>query len=122
MAGRYADVHAYFTEPSPRPASHRMDKGSYVYLYRDTTRGVRGRLEIANYAGSADQDAFTGHLDASKISNTYQHPTLVTVVVDGAQTGGATAQTAEHQWRLPSTDPRDEGQTPVSQWWEGRMS
>lgn len=105
---RYADVHYYFTEPSPRPASHRMDKESYVYLYRDIGQ-KRGRLEIANYAGSPDQDAFTGYLDSAKIINSFKHPTLVTVVVDGVKQAATPTQTSEHHWRLPSTDPRDEG-------------
>ena len=59
LVHRYADVHYYFDAPSPRPLHHRFDKGSYVYLYRDTVR-KRGRLEIANHAGKPEQDAFTG--------------------------------------------------------------
>lgn len=58
-AGRYADVHYYFGEPGPRPANHRFDKESYVYLYGDA-RARKGRIEIANHAGTAEQDAFTG--------------------------------------------------------------
>ena len=101
-------MHYYFTEPSPRPASHRMDKNSYVYLYRQANPS-RGRLEIANYAGTEHQDAFTGYLDQAKISNKYKHPNLVTIAVDGDRTGGTQAKESEHHWRLPSTDPRDEG-------------
>ena len=108
MTYRYADVHYYFTEPSPRPASHRMDKGSYVYLYRGSNP-KRGRLEVANYAGTEDQDAFTGYLDDSMISNKYKHPGLVTIVVDGVKPSNPHGQESEHHWRLPSTDPRDEG-------------
>lgn len=55
----FADVHYYFGAPNPRPLHHRFDKGSYVYLYRDPSKG-RGRLEIANNPGSPEQDAFTG--------------------------------------------------------------
>ena len=55
----FADVHYYFDAPSPRPLHHRFDKASYVYLYRDTTTR-QGRLEIANYANTPEQDAFTG--------------------------------------------------------------
>ena len=92
-----------------------MDKESYVYLYRDAAQ-KRGRLEIANHAGTQDQDAFTGYLDSAKIINSFKHPTLVTVVVDGVKQLATPTQTSEHHWRLPSTDPRDEGnvlQSPI---------
>ncbi|KAI4126514.1 MAG: hypothetical protein LQ347_004944 [Umbilicaria vellea] len=43
----------------------------------------------------------------------HKHPTLCTVIVDGPQptkgTTSPTPQAEERQWRLPSTDPRDEG-------------
>ena len=55
----YGDIHYWFTAPSPRPASHRFDRESYVYLYRETGQ-QRGRLEVANHAGTPEQDAFTG--------------------------------------------------------------
>jgi hypothetical protein len=55
----FADIHYWFAQPSARPASHRFDKGSYVYLYRNT-KTSQGRLEIANHAGTPEQDAFTG--------------------------------------------------------------
>ena len=87
-----------------------MDKGSYVYLYRQATPH-RARLEVANHAGTENQDAFTGYLDNSKIVNKYKHPTLVTVEVDGARSDASEAQEGEHHWRLPSTDPRDEGES-----------
>jgi hypothetical protein len=55
----FADVHYYFSEPTPRPLSHRFDKASYVYLHqRSSSNG--GRLEIANHVGKPEQDAFTG--------------------------------------------------------------
>lgn len=53
----FADVHYYFNAPTPRPLSHRFDKGSYLYLHRNSHRG---RLEIANNVGKPEQDAFTG--------------------------------------------------------------
>ena len=56
---RYGDVHYYFIEPTPRPLHHRFDKGSYIYLYQNASQ-QRGRIEIANNAGTPDQDAFTG--------------------------------------------------------------
>ncbi|MCJ1438278.1 hypothetical protein MMC27_007666 [Xylographa pallens] len=108
----YADVHYYFSEPTPRPLHHRFDKGSYVYLYRNAAE-KRGRLEIANNAGKPEQDAFTGYLDSAKISQSYKHPTLCTIVVDGfrSRTGSKSSPVSQdnHHWRLPSTDPRDEG-------------
>ena len=53
-------------------------------------------------------------LDSAKISQSHKHPTLCTIVVDGfhGQAGPASStssQTEGHYWRLPSTDPRDEG-------------
>ncbi|KAL9111180.1 MAG: hypothetical protein Q9187_007967, partial [Circinaria calcarea] len=89
----FADVHYYFAEPVARPLHHRFDKASYVYLYRDAIN-KRGRLEIANHAGTPEQDAFTGLVDGYQAGSTPQ-PTSKT--------------RSEHHWRLPSTDPRDEG-------------
>ena len=56
---RFADIHYYFTAPSPRPVQHRFDKGSYLYVYHNATRHS-SRLEIANHPGTSDQDAFQG--------------------------------------------------------------
>ncbi len=47
------------------------------------------------------------------IRQTLQHPTLVTVTVDGYQSGpGASppVESPEHHWHLPNPDPRPEGQ------------
>ena len=55
----FADVHYYFSAPTPRPAAHRFDKGSYLYFYGKQS-GKGGRLEIANNVGKSEQDAFTG--------------------------------------------------------------
>ncbi|MCJ1373398.1 hypothetical protein MMC20_004626 [Loxospora ochrophaea] len=109
----YGDVHYYFIEPTPRPLHHRFDKGSYIYLYQNASQ-QRGRIEIANNAGTPDQDAFTGFLDSSKVRQSYKHPTLCTITVDGFDPHGRKGSTGsnqsdEHHWRLPSTDPRDEG-------------
>ena len=127
----YADIHYYFSEPTPRPLHHRFDKASYVYLYRDTSVN-RGRLEIANNVGKPEQDAFTGcellsrppktrqistdanqDLDHVQVTMSHKHPTLCTVTVDAPDTikitTSPTPQTEERHWRLPSTDPRDEG-------------
>ncbi|KAL8872817.1 MAG: hypothetical protein Q9174_001611 [Haloplaca sp. 1 TL-2023] len=108
----YADVHYYFSAPTPRPPSHRFDKGSYLYLYRSrNTSG--GRLEIANNVGKREQDAFTGALDSIHVRQSHKHPTLCTITVDGYEnpsaTGSEAPQHPEHHWRLPNTDPRNEG-------------
>jgi hypothetical protein len=56
----YADVHYYFNPPISKPISHhRFDKRSYVYLYHDALKR-KGRLEVANHAGTPEQDAFSG--------------------------------------------------------------
>jgi len=55
----FTDVHTYFNQPSSKPVHHRFDKGSYLYLYYNSIQR-RARLEIANSAGTPDQDAFNG--------------------------------------------------------------
>ncbi|KAL8779645.1 MAG: hypothetical protein Q9213_006836 [Squamulea squamosa] len=105
----YADVHYYFSAPSPRPLSHRFDKGSYLYLYRNTI-DHGGRIEIANNVGKPEQDAFTGSLESTKVRQSHKHPTLCTITVDGYQVHSSpSTQHPEHYWRLPNTDPRNEG-------------
>ncbi|KAL8714619.1 MAG: hypothetical protein Q9220_001567 [cf. Caloplaca sp. 1 TL-2023] len=64
-----------------------FDRGSYLYLYKNTTVHG-GRIEVANNVGKPEQDAFTGGHTSSTTSPP-QHP--------------------EHHWRLPNTDPRNEG-------------
>ena len=56
---RFADIHYYLNPPISRPLHHRMDKGSYVYLYHNS-QGRTCRLEVANAAGTPEQDAFDG--------------------------------------------------------------
>jgi hypothetical protein len=60
----FTDVHTYFNQPSSKPVHHRFDKGSYLYLYYNSIQR-RARLEIANSAGTPDQDAFNGCTAAS---------------------------------------------------------
>lgn len=55
----YADVHYFYGPPTAKPPHHRFDKSSYVYLYENISRR-RARLEIANNAGTPDQDSFDG--------------------------------------------------------------
>ncbi|KIW20722.1 hypothetical protein PV08_01299 [Exophiala spinifera] len=111
----YADVHTYFDAPTPRPFLHRFDKTSYFYIYYNSTRQT-SRVEVALHPGSADQAAFSGHLDNVHITNTHHFPTRVTLIVDA--TGPTTASPASarssrepDEWRLASADPRDPGTT-----------
>ncbi|KAI2717715.1 hypothetical protein CBS147332_4595 [Penicillium roqueforti] len=107
----FADIHYYFTEPTRRPSPyhHRFDKGSYVYIYHDASQN-KSRVEIANNPGSPEQDAFCGGLNNVHIRHSAQFPTLCTLTVDThtplpqQQYGQDTLQ---HEWRLPSGDPRD---------------
>ena len=59
MISSHADVHYYFSEPTPRPTAHRFDKASYLYLYGNKN-GDGARLEIANNVRKPEQDALTG--------------------------------------------------------------
>jgi hypothetical protein len=59
----FADIHYFISPPSQKPPHHRFDKGSYVYLYHNPIRQT-GRIEIANHAGTPDQDAFAGRKSA----------------------------------------------------------
>ncbi|KAF2756278.1 hypothetical protein EJ05DRAFT_488058 [Pseudovirgaria hyperparasitica] len=108
----FADVHYVFSPPHVKPPHHRFDKTCYVYLYHNPIQR-RGRLEVANYAGTPEQDAFVGYLDMVRIERSHKHPTLFTIVVDGLtpQNGsaGSTPQTDLSQWHLPAPDQRGEG-------------
>ncbi len=51
-------------------------------------------------------------LDSPTIRQSYKHPTLCTISVDGYQNPAAISPPTkypEHHWRLPNTDPRNEG-------------
>ncbi|KAF2192709.1 hypothetical protein K469DRAFT_694769 [Zopfia rhizophila CBS 207.26] len=108
----FADVHYYFSPPTHKPPHHRFDKNSYVYLYHQPMQ-QRGRIEIANHAGTPDQDAFAGHLDTVKVEQTYKHPCLFTITVDAFRgQGGSAAPSPQQdmsQWHLPAPDPRNDG-------------
>ncbi|KAI5204560.1 hypothetical protein E4T39_03588 [Aureobasidium subglaciale] len=98
----FVDVHAYFNQPASKPVHHRFDKGSYLYLYYNSTKR-RARLEVANSAGTPDQDAFNGYLDHAMLTNTYKHPNLFTVAVDSVRHGGTSPRPADHShWHLPA--------------------
>ncbi|KAK7702328.1 hypothetical protein SLS57_011414 [Botryosphaeria dothidea] len=106
----FADVHYYFSHPTAKPTHHRFDKGSYVYLYYNPNEH-RGRVEIANYAGTPDQDAFTGYLDTVQVNRTHKQPNLFTITVDPSNAGSTpgSPQQDYSQWHLPAPDQRNEG-------------
>ncbi|OQD77712.1 hypothetical protein PENDEC_c002G05139 [Penicillium decumbens] len=103
----FADIHYYFTAPTPRPLHHRFDKGSYLYIYHDASQN-KARLEIANNPGTSDQDAFHGSLDNVHIRHSTQFPTHCTLTVDGINTSPPSQQVSHYEWRLPSGDPRND--------------
>ena len=112
FTSRYADLHSYFTAPSPRPALHRFDKASYFYVYYNSTRQTC-RVEAAINAGTPDQTAFNGFLDNVKLTHSHKFPTRLTLAVDGdpQSTSPTSARSARdpEEWRLASSDPRDPG-------------
>ncbi|QIW97259.1 hypothetical protein AMS68_002777 [Peltaster fructicola] len=99
----YADVHYYYRVAAPSQPQHdRFAKGSYVYLYYSATER-RAKLEIANHAGTADQDAFFGYLDAVQyITYSSKHPTLCSMVLDQPRIK------TQAEWHLPTWDERNE--------------
>ncbi|KAH8719453.1 hypothetical protein GQ44DRAFT_829332 [Phaeosphaeriaceae sp. PMI808] len=107
----FADIHYYISPLSQKPPHHRFDKGSYVYLYHNPIQ-QNGRIEIANHAGTPEQDAFAGQLDTVRVEHTYKHPCLFTLIVDGfrSQNGSPTAtpQQDTSQWHLPTFDPTNQ--------------
>jgi hypothetical protein len=122
MISSFADVHYYYGPPSAKPPHHRFDKGSYVYLFENAGQR-RARIEIANNAGTPEQDAFTGcrlstletsqwlisrpDLDGALVQYSYKNTNLVTLTVDG-QTGQPTPTAGTEEWHLPTFDPRNE--------------
>ncbi|GAB7332387.1 hypothetical protein MBLNU13_g04203t2 [Cladosporium sp. NU13] len=98
----FTDVHYYFNDPSSRPLHHRFSKGSYTYLYHNPTEH-RAKLEIANHAGTPEQDAFFGSLNAVK-SLVYSHkqPTLFIFVLDQA------AIATQGEWHLGAYDEHNQ--------------
>ncbi|KAL9062152.1 MAG: hypothetical protein Q9157_009182, partial [Trypethelium eluteriae] len=100
--------------PTANPPHHRFEKGSYVYLFHNPAQH-QGRIEIANNAGTAEQDAFAGSLANVQIKYSYRHPTLFTIVVDPSGMSSLSGPSANadpnstRQWHLPAPDPRNEG-------------
>ncbi|KAI7319307.1 hypothetical protein KC315_g9784 [Hortaea werneckii] len=97
----FADVHYYFSDPTSKPPHHRFDRGSYVYVYQNASAQT-AKLEIANHAGTPDQDAFSGNLDVARVRYSHKQPTLFTFNIEAAIV-------QDHsQWHLPAHDPRGE--------------
>ncbi|KAF2643016.1 hypothetical protein P280DRAFT_242084 [Massarina eburnea CBS 473.64] len=108
----FSDVHYYFSPPTYPSPHHRFDKGSYVYLYHNPIQ-QRGRIEIANHAGTPEQDAFAGQLDTVRVEQSYKHPCLFTITVDAFRSQNGSANASPHQdvsqWHLPAPDPSNNG-------------
>ncbi|KAI9039016.1 uncharacterized protein KD926_010000 [Aspergillus affinis] len=110
----FADIHYYFTAPTPKPLHHRFDKGSYLYLYYNATHH-KIRIEVANNPGAPEQDSFNGALDRVHVRHSTRFPTLCTLTVDGqVQSQGQQAfppppctSTSAYEWLLPNGDPRE---------------
>ncbi|KAL2158001.1 hypothetical protein VTH06DRAFT_4811 [Thermothelomyces fergusii] len=98
VATLYGDVHYFYGPQTDNPPHHRFDKGSYVYLFEDANQG-RARLEIANHAGTEDQDAFHGYLDRVHLRYSYRHTCLVTLTVGEVE--------GTEEWHLPTYDPHN---------------
>ncbi|KAK0297207.1 hypothetical protein LTS00_003928, partial [Friedmanniomyces endolithicus] len=96
----FADVHYYLSDPSSKPPHHRFSKGSYLYIYHNATTH-QAKLEVANHAGTAEQDAFSGSLNLVRLEYSYKHPTRFTFHTD------AFIQD-QQQWHLPGYDLRNE--------------
>jgi hypothetical protein len=78
LLNSFADVHYYISSPTQTPPHHRFDKSSYVYLYHNPMR-QSGRIEVANHAGTPQQDAFAGRKSSRK-DILYMAPKLMGVV------------------------------------------
>ncbi|KFY60793.1 hypothetical protein V496_05249 [Pseudogymnoascus sp. VKM F-4515 (FW-2607)] len=100
----FADVHYFYGPPTAKPPHHRFDKGSYLYLYENAAQR-RARVEVANSAGTPDQDAFDGPLDNVLITYDHKHPTLLTITIDAFP---PLSPQSPNDFRLPTYDPRNE--------------
>ncbi|CAM1510127.1 Fc.00g004620.m01.CDS01 [Cosmosporella sp. VM-42] len=99
VATLFGDIHYYYGPPDAKPPHHRFDKGSYVYLFENANER-RCRIEVANNAGTDDQDAFDGFLDQTRVRYSYkQHCMVSLTVADNVD---------QSEWHLPTYDPRNE--------------
>lgn len=98
----FADVHYYFNDPSSKPVHHRLSRGSYTYLYHNPAEH-RAKLEIANHAGTPEQDAFYGYLGAVRnLRYSHKQPTLFTIALDESLIR------SRDEWHLNTYDERNE--------------
>nr|POE60615.1 hypothetical protein CFP56_73978 [Quercus suber] len=100
--GRFADIHYYFSEPTAKPPHHRFDRGSYVYLFHNPTQGY-AKIEVANNAGTSEQDAFVGYLTtAASLNYSYNQPTRCSLDVSEASSEDLS------KWHLPNFNEKNE--------------
>jgi len=79
-----------------------LSRGSYLYLFHNAAES-RAKVEIANHAGTSDQDAFSGSFDSlSRLTYSYKQPTLFTLAIDTGSIQG------HDQWHVPSYNERNE--------------
>ncbi|KAH8682656.1 hypothetical protein BX600DRAFT_375872 [Xylariales sp. PMI_506] len=105
VATLFGDVHYFYGPPTAKPPHHRFDKGSYVYLF-ENANDRRARIEVANNAGTDDQDAFDGFLDKTRVRYSYNQQCLVNITVDGIP--GTPPSSDNSQWHLPTYDPHNQ--------------
>ncbi|KAJ5888313.1 hypothetical protein N7495_008354 [Penicillium taxi] len=96
----FADIHYYFSPPTPKPIHHRFDKGSYLYVYRNHHQNS-SRLEIANNPGTPDQDAFEGSFHNAHIRHSVRFGSHCTLTVNARPGSGS----LRGEWQLPILDP-----------------
>ncbi|CRK12722.1 hypothetical protein HYQ45_018210 [Verticillium longisporum] len=95
----FGDIHYFYGPPDHSPPHHRFDKGSYVYLF-ENANDRRARIEIANKAGTEEQDSFDGFLDKTQVKYSYRHQCLVSLTVGEASD--------PNEWHLPTFDPHNQ--------------
>nr|POE77418.1 hypothetical protein CFP56_09065 [Quercus suber] len=95
------DAHYYFSDPNTKPPHHRFERGSYIYLYHNHTQGY-AKIEVANNAGTSEQDAFAGYLNIASLDYSYNQPTRFNLNV-------SQASSQDHsKWHLPSFNEKNE--------------
>ncbi|KAF3348552.1 Putative pectate lyase F [Verticillium dahliae VDG2] len=99
VATLFGDIHYFYGPPDHSPPHHRFDKGSYVYLF-ENANDRRARIEIANKAGTEEQDSFDGFLDKTQVKYSYRHQCLVSLTVGEASD--------PNEWHLPTFDPHNQ--------------
>ncbi|TQV96935.1 hypothetical protein V2A60_000427 [Cordyceps javanica] len=96
VATLFGDIHYFYGGEEVKPRHHRFDKGSYVYLF-ENAHERRCRIEIANHAGTEDQDAFDGFLDQTHVRYSYKQHCMVSLTV--------AENVPQDEWHLPTYDP-----------------